>query len=139
MFDKGDSAVAGEVTGQELILTVVTGETFTDVLESLLAVTEDDVLPQLSLLVELFVAPTLDHVNVEQQGPRLLYIHRERLLWNQVVIHPEMFDEVDPRHRGVPVTVGADKYFFISWSNLLELFYRVLQYDMLASKVFRAP
>ena len=43
-------------------------------LEGLLTVAEDDVFPQLTLLVELLVSPTLDHINVQQQGSRLLYI-----------------------------------------------------------------
>ena len=139
MFDKGDSAVTGEIATWIVISTVVTWQTFTDVLECLLTVAEDDVFSQLSLLVELLIASTLDHIDVEQQGSRLLDVLREGLLWNQVVIHPEMFDEVDPRHGGVPVTVRADEDFLVSWSNLLELVYQVLQYNMLSSKVFRAP
>ena len=74
MFDKGDSAVTGEVTGRKVISTVVTRKTFRDVLEGLLAVAEDDVLPQLSLLVELLVTSALYHVDVEQEGSRLLDI-----------------------------------------------------------------
>ena len=137
MFDKGDSAVSGEVAAWIVISTVVTWQTFTDVLECLLTVAEDDVFSQLSLLIKLLVTPTLYHVNVQQQRPRLFYILREQLFWNDVVIHPEMFDEVDPRHRGVSVAVVADKDFLISWSNLLELFYQMLQDDVLSSQVFR--
>ena len=135
MLDEGDSTLDRKVAAGIIILTGVDGAAFWNVIKGLLTVTEYNVLPQLTLLVKLLVTSTLDHVDIQKKTSGLLDVLGECLFRDEVMVHTEMFDEVDPGDGGILVAVITHEDFPIDRSLILEVINEMVQYDVLPGQV----